>query len=150
MTRVIPCLLLKGSGLVKTVKFDSPRYVGDILNAVRIFNEKEVDEIIILDIEAHDRPGCIKWDLVQNVAGECFMPMCYGGGVTKVDEFKRLYSSGAEKVAVNTAAAENLELVEAAAREFGSQSIVVGIDVRKTLFGKYAVVTHGGSKKQRT
>jgi cyclase len=149
-TRVIPCLLLKGSGLVKTVKFDNARYVGDILNAVRIFNDKEVDEIIILDIDAHERPGRIKWDVVQNVAGECFMPMCYGGGVTRVDEFKRLFSAGAEKVSVNTAAAESLKLVEAAAREFGSQSIVVGIDVKKTLFGKYAVVTHGGSKKQRT
>jgi cyclase len=148
--RVIPCLLLKGSGLVKTVRFDDPRYVGDIINAVRIFNEKEVDEIIILDVEAHTRPGRIKWDLIQDVASECFMPMCYGGGVTKVDEFRRLYGSGVEKVAVNTAAAEGLGLVEAAAREFGSQSVVVSIDVKKTLFGKYAVVTHGGRKKQRS
>jgi cyclase len=149
-TRVIPCLLLKGSGLVKTIKFDDPRYVGDILNAVRIFNDKEVDEIIILDIEAHERPGRIKWDIVQSVASECFMPMCYGGGVTKLDEFKRLFSCGAEKVSVNTAAAESLKLVEAAAREFGSQSIVVGIDVRETLFGRHAVVSRGGSKKVRT
>jgi imidazole glycerol-phosphate synthase subunit HisF len=149
-TRVIPCLLLKGSGLVKTVRFDKPRYVGDILNAVRIFNDKEVDEIIILDIEAHERPGRIKWELVRDLASECFMPMCYGGGVTRVDDFKRLSRSGAEKVAVNTAAAESPKLIEAAAREFGSQSVVVGIDVRKTLFGKYAVVTHGGAKKQRT
>lgn len=149
-TRVIPCLLLKGSGLVKTIKFDDARYVGDILNAVRIFNEKEVDEIIILDIEAHARPGGIQWELVQNVASECFMPMCYGGGVTTGDEFKRLFSCGVEKVAVNTAALAGLKLVEAAARQFGSQSIVVGIDVRKTLFGRYSIVSHGGSKKQRT
>lgn len=150
LTRVIPCLLLKGTGLVKTIKFADPRYVGDVLNAVRIFNDKEVDEIIVLDIEAHAAPGRIRFDLVQNIASECFMPMCYGGGVTRVDECKRLFSCGIEKVSINTAAAANLGLVEAAAREFGSQSIVVGIDVRKTLFGKYAVVTHGGAKKQRT
>lgn len=149
-TRVIPCLLLKGTGLVKTVKFDAPKYVGDIINAVRIFNDKEVDEIIILDIEAHARPSRIQWDLVRNVAGECFMPVCYGGGVTTVDEFQRLFGCGVEKVSVNTAALGSLGIVEGAAGQFGSQSVVVGIDVRKTLFGKYAAVSHGGTKKQRT
>jgi cyclase len=149
-TRVIPCLLLKGGGLVKTVGFAQPRYVGDVLNAVRIFNDKEVDEIFILDIEAHAGPGRIKWDLIRDIAGECFMPMGYGGGVTTVDEFKRLFNCGVEKVAVNSAALDSLALVEAAARQFGSQSIVVSIDVRKTLFGGYSVVSHGGRRKRRS
>jgi cyclase len=146
--RVIPCLLLRGTGLVKTVKFADPKYVGDIINAVRIFNDKEVDEIIILDIEAHAGRGRINWDLVTKTASEAFMPMCYGGGVTTVDEIKRLLKAGIEKVSINTAAFENPRLIEDAARAFGSQSIVAGIDVKKSFLGKYVVVSHGGDKKQ--
>ncbi|HEY5947533.1 MAG TPA: AglZ/HisF2 family acetamidino modification protein [Kofleriaceae bacterium] len=146
--RVIPCLLLRGTGLVKTVRFSEPRYVGDIINAVRIFNDKEVDEIIILDIEAHAGRGRIKWDLVTKAASEAFMPMCYGGGVTSVDEVKRLLKAGIEKVAINTAAHEDPRLIETAAKAFGSQSIVAGIDVKKGLLGRYAVVSHGGKRKQ--
>jgi cyclase len=142
-------LLLRGTGLVKTIRFSRAQYVGDVLNAVRIFNEKEVDEIIVLDVDAHAGPGRINWELVPKLASECFMPVCYGGGVTAVDEFKRLYGCGVEKVAVNTAALDDLGLVEAAAREFGSQSVVVGIDVLRTLLGGAAVVSHGGSKKRR-
>jgi imidazole glycerol-phosphate synthase subunit HisF len=146
--RVIPCLLLRGTGLVKTTKFADPKYVGDIINAVRIFNDKEVDEIIILDIEAHQGRGRINWDLVTKTASEAFMPMCYGGGVTSVDEIKRLLKAGIEKVAINTAAFENPRLIEDAARAFGSQSIVAGIDVKKSFLGRYTVVSHGGDKKQ--
>lgn len=148
--RVIPCLLLRGTGLVKTVRFSEPRYVGDIINAVRIFNDKEVDEIIILDIEAHAGRGRIKWDLVTKTASEAFMPMCYGGGVTTVDEIKRLLKAGIEKVSINTAAHEDPRLIDAAARAFGSQSIVAGIDVKKNLLGRYVVVSHGGKRKQST
>jgi imidazole glycerol-phosphate synthase subunit HisF len=148
--RVIPCLLLRGTGLVKTVKFGDPRYVGDIINAVRIFNDKEVDEIIILDIEAHAGRGRINWELVTKAAGEAFMPMCYGGGVRSVDEIKRLFKAGIEKVSINTGAHEDPSLVEAAAKTFGSQSIVAGIDVKKNLFGRYTVVSHGAERKQST
>lgn len=148
--RVIPCLLLRGTGLVKTVRFGDPKYVGDIINAVRIFNDKEVDEIIILDIEAHAGRGRINWELVTKAAGEAFMPMCYGGGVRSVDEIKRLFKAGIEKVSVNTGAHEDPRLLESAARTFGSQSIVAGIDVKKNLFGRYVVVSHGGERKQAT
>jgi imidazole glycerol-phosphate synthase subunit HisF len=146
--RVIPCLLLKGTGLVKTVRFAEPKYVGDIINAVKIFNDKEVDEIIILDIEAHAGRGRIQWDLVTKTASEAFMPMCYGGGVTSIDEIKRLFKAGIEKVSINTAAHEDPRLIETAARAFGSQSIVAGIDVKRNLLGRYVVVSHGGEKKQ--
>lgn len=145
--RVIPCLLLRGTGLVKTVRFADPKYVGDIVNAVKIFNDKEVDEIIILDIEAHARRR-INWELVTSTASEAFMPMCYGGGVTSVDDIRRLLKAGIEKVSINTAAHENPRLIEEAARTFGSQSIVAGIDVKKGFLGRTQVVTHGGKRKQ--
>lgn len=146
--RVIPCLLLRGTGLVKTVRFAEPRYVGDIINAVRIFNDKEVDEIIILDIEAHAGRGRINWDLVTRTAGEAFMPMCYGGGVRSVEEIRRLFKAGIEKVAINSGTYDDPRLLESAAKAFGSQSIVAGIDVKKDLLGRYVVVSHGGERKQ--
>jgi len=146
--RVIPCLLLKGTGLVKTQRFADPKYVGDIINAVKIFNDKEVDEIIILDIEAHAGRGRIQWDLVTKTASEAFMPMCYGGGVTTIDEIKRLFRAGIEKVSINTAAHEDHRFLESASRAFGSQSIVAGIDVKKNFLGRYVVMSHGGEKKQ--
>lgn len=145
--RVIPCLLLRGTGLVKTVRFAEPKYVGDIVNAVKIFNDKEVDEIVILDIEAHARRR-IQWDLITSTASEAFMPMCYGGGVTRVDDIRRLLKAGIEKVSINTAAHEDPRLIEQAARAFGSQSIVAGIDVKTGFLGRRAVVSHGGKKKQ--
>ncbi|NVB78321.1 MAG: imidazole glycerol phosphate synthase subunit HisF [Kofleriaceae bacterium] len=148
--RVIPCLLLRGSGLVKTERFADPKYVGDIINAVKIFNDKEVDEIIILDIEAHKGRGRINWELVTKTATEAFMPMCYGGGVTSLDEIKRLFKAGIEKVSINTASHSDPRLIESAAKTFGSQSIVAGIDVKKGFLGRYAVVSHGGDKKQST
>ena len=146
--RVIPCLLLRGTGLVKTTKFADPKYVGDIVNAVRIFNDKEVDEIIVLDINAHERPGKINWDLIKNTASEAFMPMCYGGGITTVDEIKRLLKAGIEKVSINTAAFDNPRLIEQGAKAFGSQSIVAGIDVKKNFLGRYVVMSHGGDRKR--
>jgi len=145
--RVIPCLLLRGAGLVKTVRFSNPKYVGDIINAVKIFNDKEVDEIVVLDIDAHCREGSIQWNLLAQVASECFMPMCYGGGVRTTDEIKRLFGLGIEKVSINTAAVENPKLIEDAARLFGNQSIVAAVDVRRTLLGAYSVHSHGGNRK---
>lgn len=146
--RVIPCLLLRGTGLVKTVRFSDPKYVGDMINAVRIFNDKEVDEIVILDIEAYTGRTKINWELVTKTASEAFMPMCYGGGIRSVDEIRRLFKAGIEKVSINTALHDDPRLLEAAAKAFGSQSIVAGIDVKKGLLGRNAVMSHGGKKKR--
>lgn len=145
-TRVIPCLLLKHDGLVKTVKFSQPKYVGDPINAVKIFNDKEVDELIFLDITATIENRKPPFDLISRIASECFMPFCYGGGITTVEEIAKLFKLGVEKVAINTQALTNPSLIERAAERFGSQSVVVSIDVKKNLFGKYRVFSHGGRK----
>ena len=144
--RVIPCLLLKDKGLVKTVKFKNPKYVGDPINAVRIFNEKEVDELIFLDITAtiEKRPPPI--DVISQISDECLMPLTFGGGISTVDQVKQVLNSGAEKVSINTSAVENPILIKEASENFGSQSIVVAIDVKKKLFGKYEVFTHDGTR----
>ena len=143
-TRVIPCLLLRGSGLVKTVKFKAPTYLGDPINIVRIFNDKEVDEIVFLDITATAERRPPSMDLLRNITSECFIPLCYGGGVRTIEAMRALYTMGVEKVALNTAAVEMPDLVERASAEFGAQSVIVSIDVRKKLFGGYEVCTHSG------
>jgi cyclase len=144
--RVMPCLLLKGWGLVKTVRFDNPSYVGDPINTVRIYNEKEVDELIFLDITATPRGAKPPFEIISEIASECFMPFTYGGGVNNIEDAKTIFSLGAEKVALNTFAHANPGFIRQLADRFGSQSIVVSIDVRKTLLGKYHVCTHGGKK----
>lgn len=138
--RVIPCLLLRGHGLVKTRKFKDPVYVGDPVNAVRIFSEKEVDELVVLDIDASREGREPNYELVAEIAGECFMPVAYGGGIRTLDQVRRLIRSGVEKVVVNSAALESTEVITAAAEMFGSQAVVAGIDVRKPLLGGYKVV----------
>lgn len=135
--RFIPTLLLKGRGLYKTIRFKDERYVGDPINAVRIFNDKAVDELILLDIDAHRRPQGPDFEVIGDIVSEAFIPLCYGGGVTRLEQFERLLKLGTEKVAVNSAAVGAMQLVSDAARTFGSQSVVVGIDVRRTLFGRY-------------
>jgi cyclase len=135
--RFIPMLLLRGSGLYKTVKFKNETYVGDPINAVRIFNDKAVDELILLDIAAHRSDAGPNFELIADIASEAFVPLCYGGGVTRLDHFERLFKLGIEKVAVNSAARGEMTLVSDAARVFGSQSVVVGIDVRRSLFGRH-------------
>lgn len=147
-TRVMPCLLLKGTGLVKTVRFQKPDYVGDPVNIVRIFNELEVDELVLLDIEASARGSSVNFDMVEAVASECFMPLTYGGGITSVEDFSRIYSLGVEKCVLNTGCHEQPGLITEAAGRFGSQSIVASIDVRKTMFNSYKVFSHGGSRKR--
>jgi len=147
-TRVIPCLLLRGRGLVKTVRFDSPTYVGDPINAVRIFNEKEVDELVVLDIAATTEGRGPDMRVIAEIASECFMPVAYGGGIRSVDQIRELFALGVEKVIINSQAHANPGLVQEAAQVFGSQSIVVSIDAKRTLLGKYEVRTVGG--KQRT
>jgi cyclase len=142
--RVIPCLLLKGTGLVKTRKFLDPVYVGDPINIVRILNDKEADELIILDTGAGQRGGDPPYALLRDLAGECFMPLCFGGGVRSLRQFRELIHLGVEKVSVNTAAVENPDMIGDAARLFGRQSVVVSIDVRRCADGRSTVHTMGG------
>jgi imidazole glycerol-phosphate synthase subunit HisF len=144
--RITPCLLVSGGGLVKTVQFGSPKYVGDPINAVRIFNEKEADELMVLDIDASRDGVEPNFRLIGQFAVECRMPLCYGGGIKTVDQAKRIIGLGVEKIAVSSAALENPSLVSAIAREVGSQSVVVVIDVRKSGGGAYQVWTLNGRR----
>ena len=142
--RVMPCLLLKGRGLVKTVRFKNPNYVGDPINTIRIFNEKEVDELILLDITATTESKKPNFETISEVASECFMPLTYGGGIRTIEDAKMIFNLGVEKVAINSYAVENPSFIRELAALFGSQSVVISIDVKKTWLGKYAVHTHGG------
>lgn len=146
-TRVIPCLLLQNAGLVKTVKFTDPTYIGDPINAVKIFNDKEVDELIFLDINATKDTRQPLLKVIEEIANECFMPFCYGGGVRDIETIKKLFRLGAEKVSINSYAIEHPDFIRKAADMFGSQSIVVSIDVRKMFWGKHEVFTHSGTRK---
>ena len=130
-SRLIPCLLVKNRGLVKTVQFSQPKYVGDPINAVKIFNEKESDELMVLDIDATVEGREPDYQMIKNLAAECRMPLCYGGGVSTVDQFKKIIGLGVEKVAISAAAINNSELITRAAKLFGSQSVVVVLDVKK-------------------
>lgn len=134
--RVIPALLLHNDGLVKTTRFRDPKYVGDPINAIHIFNEKEVDELMMLDITASKERREPNYALIEQVAGECFMPLAYGGGVRNVGQAKQIFSLGIEKVCVQTAAVENPHLISELSERFGSQSIMVSIDIKKNWFGK--------------
>jgi len=146
--RLIPCLLVQNGGLVKTVNFANPKYVGDPINAVRIFNEKEVDELVVLDIDATIKRDEPDYQLISHLASECRMPLCYGGGVQTVTQIEKIISLGVEKVAVSSALIENPKLISDAAIRVGSQSLVVVIDVRKTgLLRRYEVVTHNGLRR---
>lgn len=147
--RVIPVLLLKGQGLYKTVKFKDPVYVGDPLNTVRLFTEKEADELICLDITASREGRGPNFELLTDIATETFMPFAYGGGITNVEEVRRLFYIGAEKVVINSSAYTTPALIGEVARQFGSQSVVASIDAKKKMFGGYEVVSHGGTKKQK-
>jgi len=149
MNRIIPVLLLAGKGVIKTKRFSARTYIGDPINAVRIFNEKEVDEIIILDIEATPQGRDPEYGLIQEIVSEAFMPVCYGGGINSVEQASALIRSGVEKVSLNTSALINPKLICDLAYELGSQSVVGSIDVKKSLFSKYQVVTRCGSQKQR-
>jgi imidazole glycerol-phosphate synthase subunit HisF len=145
-TRVIPCLLMSNGGLVKTVRFAAPKYVGDPINAVRIFNDKEVDEVAFLDIGATPSNSGPDFDLLSDIASEAFMPFAYGGGITSIEQVKRLYGLGVEKVILNTIAASSPELVEKAAMAAGSSGVVVSVDVRRNWRGKYGVYVHCGTR----
>jgi imidazole glycerol-phosphate synthase subunit HisF len=148
-TRVMPCLLLQDESLVKTVKFKKPDYIGDPVNAVRIYNELEVDELIFLDIRATAEDRRPPFQLISEIAGECFMPFTYGGGIRRLEDVKTLFNLGVEKVAVNSYALERPEFIRELAGLYGNQSIVVSMDVKKTLFGKYDVYVCGGQRSAK-
>lgn len=143
--RIIPCLLIKNGGLVKTVNFGNPKYVGDPINAVRIFNEKEVDELFVVDIDASTQNCEPNYTLIRNLAAECRMPLCYGGGVKTVEQIHRIINLGVEKVAISSAAVDNPMLLSQACEKVGRQSIVFVMDVKKS-GREYEVYTHNGMR----
>ncbi len=144
--RVMPCLLFLDDGLVKTVKFKNPQYVGDPVNAIKIYNEKEVDELIFLDITATNEERAPRYDIIEKISSECFMPLCYGGGISTIDQIRKIFYLGAEKVAIGTSAFTKPELIKEASEIFGSQSIVVVVDVKKNFFKKYETWINSGTK----
>lgn len=144
--RIIASLLIQDNGLVKTTKFKEPRYLGDPMNAVRIFNEKEVDELAVFDISATVNGKGPNFKMIENFAEECRMPLCYGGGITKVEEAQRIFSLGVEKIALSAAAFKNPELITELSNKVGAQSVVVVLDVKKKFLGGYDVYTHNGTK----
>lgn len=146
-TRVIPCLLLQGEGLVKTTRFKDPTYIGDPINAIRIFNDKEVDELIFLDITASREGRGPAFQAIRDFASECFMPVGYGGGIRSLEDARQVLSLGIEKIILNTMALRRPELVSEIAREFGSQAVVVSIDAKKRLLGGHEVVAAVGTQK---
>ncbi|MBC8329504.1 MAG: imidazole glycerol phosphate synthase subunit HisF [Planctomycetes bacterium] len=146
-TRVIPVLLLRGRSLVKTVRFRKPNYLGDPINTIRLFNDKEVDEIVVLDIEATRKGARPQFNYIEDLAGESFMPMAVGGGIGTIDDVRRILAAGVEKVVVNTAAVTRPGLIEAIAREYGSSTLVCSMDVRSSFLGVQRAVTHGGAKR---
>lgn len=145
--RIIPCLLVHNKGLVKTVRFKEPKYVGDPINAVKIFNEKEVDELIVVDIDASVGGKEPDYGMIEKLAIECRMPLCYGGGIKTVEQAQKIFNLGVEKIAISSLAIENPAILTEMANRVGNQSIVVVLDVKKkTLSNKYEVYTHNGTK----
>lgn len=147
--RVIPCLLLKNRGLVKTIRFQSPAYVGDPINAVKIFNDREADELVLLDIDATIEQRAPDFGFIESIVSEAFMPVGYGGGVGRIEYVHALFRLGVEKVIINSAAVTDTDFVKRAAEQFGDQSIVVSIDVKKRWFGQYEVFAESGTKRTR-
>ncbi|PLX18682.1 MAG: imidazole glycerol phosphate synthase subunit HisF [Candidatus Muiribacterium halophilum] len=149
-TRVMPCLLLDNGSLVKTVRFKKYNYIGDPINAVRIYNEFEVDELLLLDIKAGIEKKEPDYKLIEEIAGECFMPLSYGGGINNIKQIERLFNIGVEKVSINSAAYRNNALIKDASENFGSQSIIISMDVKNNIFGKRKVCIDSGKKITRT
>jgi len=148
--RVIPILLLQNSGLYKTVKFKDAKYVGDPINAVRIFNEKQCDELIFLDILASKKKQEINYNLIKEVATECFMPLAYGGGISNLTEIENVLKLGVEKVVINSAFFNNIAFLKNAVKEFASSTIVASVDVKKNIWGKQCVFSHSDKKSSIT
>ncbi len=147
--RVIPFLLITKDGLVKTTNFKNKRYIGDPINAVKIFNEKYADELAILDIDASKKGHEINFDFINQIISEAFMPISYGGGIKNIKDIERLFKIGVEKICLNSIVFENIEVIKEAIDIFGSQSIICSLDLKKNLFGKYYAFSHSGTKKQK-
>jgi cyclase len=145
--RIIPCLLVHDKGLVKSVHFKQHKYVGDPINAVRIFNEKEVDELMVIDIDATVENREPDYVMIERLAAECRMPLCYAGGVKTVEQAQKIFSLGVEKIAISSAVFDDLSLIQRMGEKVGTQSVVVVLDVKKKLLGGYEVYTHNGKKK---
>jgi cyclase len=146
LKRIIPCLLYDGTGLVKTIKFKNPSYVGDPINAIKIYNEKEVDELIVVDINASKQKRKPNFDKISDMAGEAFMPFAYGGGVKTYEDFETLYKIGIEKVIVNSLVQENSEVIKKVVTNYGAQAVVVCLDFKKPLFGAKSPSSYIGHK----
>lgn len=146
LKRIIPCLLYDGSGLVKTVKFKNPSYVGDPINAIKIYNDKEVDELILIDINASRQKRKPNFDRIADMAGEAFMPFAYGGGVKTYDDFARLYKIGVEKVVVNSLIQEDPAVIKKVIDHYGAQAVVACLDFKKPLFGAKTPYSYLGHK----
>jgi cyclase len=144
--RIIPCLLVRNKGLVKTLQFKDGKYVGDPINAVRIFNEKEADELLVIDIDATSSNNEPDYRMIENLASECRMPLCYGGGIKTLEQSQRIFSLGVEKIALSSAAIQNPSIVSEIVSKVGSQSVVVVLDVKKKMFGGYDLYIHNGKK----
>ncbi len=148
--RVIPSLLIRNEGLVKTTQFGKSSYVGDPINAVKIFNEKEVDELIVLDIDATREGRAPNFALAEELADECFMPLCWGGGIRSIEDATTLFSLGIEKVAIRSAVTDNPAILRAIADRVGEQAVVASIDVKKSFFGGAHLVNGTGVKDKRS
>lgn len=144
--RIIPCLLLKNGGLVKTVNFSKPTYIGDPINAIKIFNDKEVDELIVLDIDASRELKNPNFSLIKQFASECFMPLSYGGGIQNSTQAMKLFELGIEKISIQTAALQSFSLIEDIAKKAGNQSIIMSIDIKKNWLGKYELYSSAKNK----
>jgi cyclase len=147
-TRIIPILLLNDGGLVKTVKFSKDKYIGDPINAVKIFNQKEVDELVLLDISATRNESSPNFSEIKEIVSEAFMPVGYGGGISKMEHIEKLFNIGVEKVILNSVIFTDRDLIEEAIKIYGSQSIVASLDVKKDIWGNYKVYSNSGKKKQ--
>ncbi len=146
LKRIIPCLLYDGSGLVKTVKFKNPSYVGDPINAIKIFNDKEVDELILIDINASKQKRKPNFDKIADMASEAFMPFAYGGGVKTFEDFGTLYKIGVEKVVVNSLIQENPDVIKKVINHYGAQAVVACVDYKKPLLGAKTTYSYIGHK----
>ena len=148
--RLIPCLLVQNNGLVKTVRFGEPKYVGDPINAVRIFNEKMVDELMVLDIDATRNNREPDYGLIAKLANECRMPLCYGGGIKKVEQVEKIISLGVEKVGISSAAVTDPEIISHAAERVGAQSVVVVLDIKNAgMFRRQELFTHNATHRTK-
>ncbi len=147
--RKIPVLLLKNKGLVKTIKFNkkNTKYIGDPINAVRIFNDFKADELVFLDIEASLNNTTISYDLVKDIADEAFMPFAVGGGINNISQVEKILKLGAERVIINTNSIVNDKFIAELVKEFGSSTIIVSVDIKKNFFGKYNIYYSCGTVK---